>query len=89
MLDSCVRTLRRVLALSTAAGDDVVPATVELSEDPVLRGHQAVAVSPLGPGDRQRLLEASSPEDRVALLHTLLDEQLDVLRRRIALEQES
>lgn len=85
-LRSCVGVLRRTLALAAELGDDVMPATVELSDDPVLASYQAVAVSPLGPSDRQKLLSASSADARIASLRSLLDDEVAVLERRMALE---
>ncbi len=75
--------LRRCLALSAEAGDPAAPATLELSEDPVLAGYQASIVAPLGPHDQQRLLRAVTPEDRLQQLGALLDETLEVLRLRL------
>lgn len=75
--------LRRALALAAEAGDDAAPATIELSEDPVLAGYQAAAVAPIGPLDRQRLLEAPSPDARLEALAVLLDEETEVLELRL------
>jgi Lon protease-like protein len=84
-LAGTVALLRRVLAQRAEMGDDVAPATHELSDDPVLASYQAVALSPLGPADRQALLEAPSPSERVSALGRLLDEEADTLARRLAL----
>lgn len=83
-LERAVSLLRRALALAAEAGDDGAPATIELSDDPVLAGYQASAVAPLGPHDRQRLLVASSPDERLAVLEGMLDESIEVLRLRLA-----
>jgi uncharacterized protein len=82
-LRSVVARLRRCLALSAEAGDPTAPATIELAEDPVLAGHQAAAVAPLGPLDQQRLLSAASPDERLAQLGTLLDDAIEVLQLRL------
>ena len=79
-----VPLLRRVLALASEAGDAVVPATIELSDDPVLAVHQAAAVAPLGPWDRQQLLAAPTPEARADLLATLLADAAEVLTLRLS-----
>ena len=79
-----VASLRRVLALSAEAGDPSVPATIELSPDPILAAYQVAAVGPFGPLDRQRLLAAESPEDRVAQLAALLDEVAETLALRLS-----
>jgi Lon protease-like protein len=82
-LTECLGRLRRALALATEAGDDVAPATIELSDDPVLAGYQAIAVAPLGPLDRQALLAAESPDARVAQLADLLRDAIEVLQLRL------
>jgi uncharacterized protein len=79
LLERAMDRLRRALALAAEAGDQVAPATIELSSDPVLAGHQATAVAPIGPLDRQQLLAAASPEARVTRLTELLDERVEVL----------
>jgi uncharacterized protein len=49
--------VRDALALATELGDVAIPAGFELSSDPIVRTWQLCAVAPLGPFDRQRLLE--------------------------------
>lgn len=75
--------LRRVLALTAEVGEPAAPATVELSDDPVLAGYQAAAVAPLGPSDKQRLLAAPSPEERLGLCLQLLADAEELLRLRL------
>jgi len=76
--------LRRVLALASEAGDDVSPATTEVSDDPVLATYHAAALAPVGPADRYRLLAAPGPWRRVAILHEVLGDAEETLRFRIA-----
>jgi Lon protease-like protein len=82
-LAECLGRLRRALGLSAEAGDGVAPATIELSDDPVLAGYQAMAVAPLGPLDRQRLLAAESPDARISQLADLLRGAIEVLELRL------
>jgi Lon protease-like protein len=82
-LARAVALLRRALALAAEAGDPAAPATIELAEDPVLAGYQAVAVAPIGPLDQQRLLAAPTPDLRVAELGALLAEEIEVLGLRL------
>jgi Lon protease-like protein len=82
--DRAARRLRQVLALAAEVGEGAIPATVELSDDPVLAVLQAAAVAPLGPLDRQALLGAPSPEARADLLVELLGDAEAVLRMRLA-----
>lgn len=77
-----VATLRRVLALTAELGRPATPATVELTDEPLLGAYHAAALAPLGSFDHQRLLVAPGPDVRLALLANLLDEQA----RELALE---
>ncbi|MDX6231247.1 MAG: ATP-dependent Lon protease [Nocardioidaceae bacterium] len=83
-LREVVTLLRRSLALKAELGEPAVPATIELSDDPVLAGYQAAAVSPVGPLDGQRLLSANTPDARVEMLAELLSDEVDVLGQRLA-----
>jgi Lon protease-like protein len=83
LLAEAVVLLRRSLALTAEAGEGAPPATFELAADPVLAGHQAVALAPLGPLDRQSLLAAPTPEDRVRRLTALLTEEIATLELRL------
>jgi Lon protease-like protein len=83
LLDDVVSLLRRALALAAEAGDEAPAATFELVSDPILAGHQAVALAPLGALDRQALLTAATPEDRLHQLRALLEEEIAVLQLRL------
>lgn len=85
-MDPVLASLRRVLALAAELGDDVVPATLELDEDPVLALVGAVVAAPVGPADRQRLLTAPDLDARLRVLGALLAEEEEFLARRLALE---
>jgi Lon protease-like protein len=82
-LAEAVALLRRVLALAAEAGDAAAPATVELAEEPVLRGYQACALAPIGPLDLQSLLVAPDPDERVRRLAAVLTEQAELLELRL------
>ncbi len=84
--DQVVARLRQVLALQTELGDMAPPATTELDTDPVLAGYQAATLAPLGSFDRQRLLVAASPAERLDVLDELLGDAELVLRHRLAAE---
>jgi Lon protease-like protein len=85
-LDRAVRTVRQSLALRAELGDEAAPATIELSDDPVLVTYQLAAVGPFGPADRQRLLEAPDAAARLERLHALALEDLDYLRLRLDMD---
>jgi Lon protease-like protein len=82
-LAACLGLLRRALALAAEAGDAAAPATIELSDDPVLAGYQATAVAPIGPLDQHALLAAETPDERVAQLTDLLRDAIEVLGLRL------
>ena len=82
-VEAAVASLRRALALAAEAGDPAAPATIELSDDPVVAGYQAVAVAPLGPLDQQRLLSAPTPDVRIAELMGMLEDEIAVLGLRL------
>ena len=56
--------------------------TVELDADPAVAAYQAAAVAPLGPFDRQRLLEQDGPDERLTLLASALADEVRVLAQR-------
>src|SRR5690606_12575824 len=58
------------------------PEHIEFSPDLVERVHQLAIVSPIGAHDRQRLLCADGPVERVELLELLVEEQQLLLRAR-------
>jgi Lon protease-like protein len=76
--------LRRVLALQSEVGDDGVPATIELSDDPELACWQAAVVAPLGPADAQSVLSVDGCLERMTLLQELLDGLEETFRFRLA-----
>jgi Lon protease-like protein len=82
-LDAVMPRLRRSLALAAEAGDPAAPATIELTDDPVLASYQAIAVAPIGALDRHRLLGATTPDARVEGLSALLADVIEVLELRL------
>ncbi|MBI2705385.1 MAG: LON peptidase substrate-binding domain-containing protein [Actinobacteria bacterium] len=81
-----LRSVRKALAMHSELGDGVPRATVELSDDPVLASYQLAAIGPFGPADRQHLLAAPDPGTRVERLAALVDDDLETLRLRLAME---
>ncbi|HEV7534277.1 MAG TPA: LON peptidase substrate-binding domain-containing protein [Acidimicrobiia bacterium] len=78
------RLLRQVLALQVEMGFPAPSAVRNLDDDPVTAAYEAALLSPLGPMDSQKVLEAPGTVARLTLLETLLDDARDVLTRRIA-----
>lgn len=72
--------LRRVLALQAELGQDNVPATFELAEDPVVASWQTAILTPLTAFDAQRVLAADDRRARLALIAGFLDDIESTLR---------
>lgn len=75
--------LRRLLALRSELGDPVPDATLTLDGDPSVSSFQAAALSGLTPLDALRLLEAGDATERLELLQTLLDGEIEVAEARL------
>ena len=84
LVDEVARLLRRTAALGAELGDPSPPVDLALSDDPLVAGYQATAVAPLGPADRQALLAAASPGERLEHLRRLLVDAVEVLDARLA-----
>lgn len=78
------RLLRQVLAMQVELGLPAPSAVRTLDEDPATAAYEAALLSPLGPMDCQKVLEAPSTVARLTLLEAMLGEARDVLSRRIA-----
>lgn len=78
--------LGRLLARANELGDDVAPATTEISEDPLVASYHATALTPIGPFDTQRLLAIDDPEERLAALLSVFDDIEEDLRLRLAMD---
>lgn len=83
LYDAQVASLRRVLAMAVELGVEASP-MVELSEDPAEGSFHLGVLAPLGPLDRQRLLTAPGPMERLILLEDMLADQLLMLEARLA-----
>jgi Lon protease-like protein len=69
-----VSTLRRVLAMSAELGRPADP-TAEVADEPLAGSYHLSVLAPVGPLDRQRLLAADGPRDRLVRLASLLAEE--------------
>ena len=78
------RLLRQVLALQVELGFPAPSAVRSLHENPGVAAFEAALLSPIGPMDAQKVLEAPSTAARLALLETLLTDARDFLASRIA-----
>ncbi len=68
VLNNAEALIRETLALAAELGEATVPAGFELAGDPAHRAWQLCAAAPLGPFDRQRLLEAPRAVRLVTLM---------------------
>ncbi len=78
------RLLRQVLALQVELGFPAPSAVRTLDENPSVAAFEAALLSPIGPIDTQKVLEATNTTARLALLETLLTEARQFLSNRIA-----
>jgi Lon protease-like protein len=77
--DELEQRVRRLAALLAELGEPAPPVDVELSDDPVAAGFQALAVAPVGPLDMQRILEIDDPDHRLAETLAALEEAEQLL----------
>lgn len=78
------RLLRQVLALQVELGFPAPSAVRTLDENPGVAAFEAALLSPIGPMDTQKVLEATSTVARLTLIETLLTEARQFLSNRIA-----
>lgn len=79
------RAVRRGLALAAELGiRGVAPATVELDADPAVAGWQLCALAPVGPVDKQRLLEEDGAGARLEALARVASEAADLFAYRLS-----
>jgi len=78
------QVLRQVLALQVELGFPAPSAVRDLDENPAVAAFEAALLSPIGPMDAQKVLEAPGTTARLALLETLLTDAREFLNSRIA-----
>lgn len=83
--DEAAALLRQALALAAELGDPAPPATIEVHDDPVVASHQIAALAPVGPVDRQALLLARGPAERLELLVEVLSGAVELQRGRLGM----
>lgn len=85
LLRRAEREVRRSLALASELGvAGTAPAAVELDAHPEVAAWQLCAVAPLGPFDRQELLETSGPAERLGRLALMASEAADLFAYRLS-----
>lgn len=84
LLARAEQEVRRALALAGELEEAPAPANVQLDSDPVVAAFQLAAVAPLGPFDRQRLLEEDDPGSRLRLLAEMAQDASSLLAYRLS-----
>lgn len=82
-VERLVPRLRRLLAMQTELGDDGVPSTFDLADDPEVACWQAAVMAPLNPFDAQRVLTTDRCTDRLELVDDLLDGLIETFEFRL------
>lgn len=76
------RRVRELNAEVQALGEMAPPPDAEISDDPHLALYHLGSLSPLGPADRHRMLQAATFAERVAVFDEALDDAAAVVRFR-------
>jgi Lon protease-like protein len=85
-LAAAERAVRRMLALAAELGEEVAPADVGLSDDPVVAAWQLLAVAPIASLDKQRLLGTDDHIERLRALEQMAEEHAVLLAYRLKRE---
>jgi Lon protease-like protein len=80
--DQVEAALRELFALWSQFEPRVAGVRVELAGDLAQAAYEAAAAAPFGPLDAQRVLEADGTAERLALIDTLVRDEIAVLRAR-------
>jgi Lon protease-like protein len=83
LLDEAERRVRHALGLAAEVGVAASPATFSRSDDPFVAAWQLAAAVPVGPFDRQRLLETDDVSARLRRTRDLADDAAEVLALRL------
>jgi Lon protease-like protein len=80
--DRVETALRDLFALWSQFEPRVADVRVELAPEPAQAAYEAAAAAPFGPLDAQRVLEVDGTAERLALIDTLVRDEIEVLRAR-------
>ena len=78
------RAVRRALALQAELDEPSAPATVELDADPDRAAWQLASYAPLGPADKQRILEVATWDERLSLLAAMAADAAEMFAYRLS-----
>lgn len=76
--------LERMLAMASELGADTADVDLDVGDDPVPMSYQLAALVPVTPLDSYALLCAPGPRERMQLAAGLLDDQIELIRLRLA-----
>ena len=82
VVDELHRRVRDLNEMVREMGEMAPPADAEISDEPALAVYHLGSLAPLGPADRQRMLEAGTLGARVEVLSAALDDAMAVLEFR-------
>jgi Lon protease-like protein len=80
--DRVEAALRELFSLWAQFEPRVADVRVELATEPAHAAYEAAAAAPFGPLDAQRVLEVDGTAERLALIDSLLRDEIEVLRAR-------
>ena len=78
------RAVRRALALQAELDEPTAPATVELDADAERAAWQLASYAPLGPADKQRILEAATWDERLPMLTEMATHAAEMFAYRLS-----
>jgi uncharacterized protein len=87
-VERLVPRLRRVLAMQAELGEDGVPSTFDVAEDPQVACWQAAVMAPFNPFDAQRVLTTDHCLERLELVDELLGGLVETFEFRLHDEAE-
>ncbi len=86
VLGEAGRLVRRTLGMAAELGEGAASVTFELADDPLVAAWQLSALVPVGPHDRQRLLEIDDPAERLRAIVALAGDVASTLAYRLGQE---
>ena len=82
-IEASFSRVRRLNALASELGLEAVDVMATISDDPLTATYELTNLAPIGPSDRQRLLEAAGPRQRLSLLTEALGDVEALLQFRL------
>jgi len=83
LADQVSSVVREALALADRLGLGGPDERIELSSDPATLGYQALQLTPVGPFDAYRCLEAADLIDRLRMVHEVVSDAVELRRLQV------